>query len=105
MDELIKAIINLINTSSALADDALYLFVVLELVKVLGTAAPFMTVAYLGYKAIIKAIETTSIPAKSPRLRRHGKENNGQEIDEEMHPAEVGTGGKQRSAQRVAAHG
>lgn len=38
MDELLKALVTLINTGGDLANDALYLFFVLQIVKAIATA-------------------------------------------------------------------
>ena len=52
MDELPKAIINLINTGSALADDALYLFFLLKAIEALAFLSPITLAIVLGYKLL-----------------------------------------------------
>jgi hypothetical protein len=52
MDELLKALTNLINTGGSLADDALYLFFVLKFLGVFAWSVPVWIIASTVLKVI-----------------------------------------------------
>jgi hypothetical protein len=58
MNELIQALVGLINKGSALAEPALYLFFALKFIEAWAFVLPFMTAIVLGYKLIRLRLET-----------------------------------------------
>jgi len=60
MDELIKALVGLINQGSALAAPALYLFFALKAFNSLTVAVPFTTAIVLVYRLIRRRLDTPS---------------------------------------------
>jgi hypothetical protein len=60
MEEIFKAIVNLINTGGALADDALYLYFALQFISAWSWSGPLMMLFWLGYKVIMAQIGTPS---------------------------------------------
>lgn len=55
MDEMLKAITGLINTGGALADDALYLYFTLQIVKAIATAFILTGPVWIVCRTILKA--------------------------------------------------
>lgn len=55
MDELLKAITNLINTGGDLAGDALYLYFFLKIVEPLSVTATILGLATIICKTFLKA--------------------------------------------------